>query len=133
MTKVLVIDDCEEIRDIVHDMLADEGYEVSVAVDSNEAIAHLDTQGADLVLCDLVLPLGYEDALEENDSAMVGVHCINELARMYPTVPIIAISGELTGGALSAVECFGACTTLSKPFGRDELISVVQKALGNVN
>jgi len=128
MSRVLVIDDCEELTDIVLELLENEGYAVERAHDRQSALARLEGENFDLILCDLVLPLD-DSQSEESDSAMVGVHCIHEIAQKYPRVPIIAISGELVGSPLSAVEQFGACGTLSKPFGRKELLQAVQSAL----
>ena len=130
MTRVLVIDDCEELAEVVQELLEGEGYGVELAFNSREALEKLASArngniGFDVVLCDLVLPLDEETAREsvnhEGDSAMVGAHCINQITAQYPGIPVIAISGELVGSPLSIVEKFGACKALSKPFGRARL------------
>ena len=129
MTRVLVIDDCEELRLIVGDLLEDLGMEVFSAEDVKAAWKQLDSQSFDLVLCDLVMPLDEEDDEEDNSSAMVGVHAIHELSKRYPKLPIVASSGELTGEPLRAIRQFGALTTISKPFGQEELRAAVEYAL----
>ena len=60
---------------------------------------------------------------------MVGVHAIHKISQNFPHVPVVAISGALTGAPLQAIQQFGAHTTLSKPFGRDELQAAIEYAL----
>lgn len=132
MTKVLVIDDCEELRMVVEDLLNDLGMSVVSAEDVRSGWKFLEEQEFDLVLCDLVLPMPLDEAdagMEDDSSPMVGVHAIHELSKRFPKMPIVAISGELVGEPLKAIRQFGAMTTLSKPFGRDELQAAVEYAL----
>ena len=104
--------------------------EFKMAGFSEEALEKLNEKAFDLVLCDLVLPLSGMEEEHASDSAMVGVHCMHEIRKLYPAIPVIAISGELVGSPLDAVRGFGACATLSKPFGRKELLNAVGDALG---
>jgi CheY-like chemotaxis protein len=133
MTRVLVVDDCEELTEILSELLEDAGYTVQVAYTTADAMNRLEQEVFDLVLCDLVLPLDEESSSEsphhESDSAMVGAHCIHQMTQRYPALPVIAISGELVGGPLSVMQQFGAKASLSKPFGRAELVKVVQSVL----
>jgi CheY-like chemotaxis protein len=127
---ILVIDDCEELRETVHDILVDSGYGVALAADPEEADQRLQDHNFTLILCDLVMPIETADDHEEdNDSAMVGVHGINRLSKRYPEIPIIAMSGKLTGDPLNIMRRFGAADTLSKPFTREELLRTVAGSL----
>ncbi len=133
MTRVLVVDDCEELTEILSELLKGEGYAVQIAHTTSDAMRHLERDTFDVVLCDLVLPLDEEPSPEarqhESDSAMVGAHCIHQVTQRYPNLPVIAISGELVGSPLSMMLQFGAKASLSKPFGRAELVKVVQSVL----
>ncbi len=129
MAKILVVDDCEEFRESVADFLIGEGYQVTLAADAEEAFAHCDSQLFDAVLCDLALPLEEGADAEDSASAMVGVHAIFSLSRRFPKLPIIAISGELTGEPLSAILRFGAASCLSKPFRCSELLRALEDGL----
>ena len=133
MTRVLVIDDSEDLRLIVQELLLDMGIECTTAEDTSSAMQALDEQRFDVILCDLVLPVEddeeYDDDEPPNTSAMVGVHAINKISKNFPHVPVVAISGALTGGPLQAIQQFGAMTTLSKPFGKEELQAVIEYAL----
>lgn len=133
MKEILVVDDCEDLREIISDMLSGAGYAVQLAASAKEAEEFFSNKKYDLIICDLVLPLESddEDAEEESDSAMVGIHAISNFAKECPETPIIAISGHLTGAPLQAIKKFGAVQTLSKPFSRNELLAKVGEALTN--
>lgn len=131
MTNILVIDDSADLRLIVKDLIHDMGLECFTAGDVSTAMQTLEDQRIDIVLCDLVLPVEDDTMVdeEENTSAMVGVHAIHSISKKFPKIPVVAISGALTGGPLESIKQFGALTTLSKPFGREELQAVVEFAL----
>jgi CheY-like chemotaxis protein len=131
MTRVLVIDDCEELTDILAELLKQDGFSVDVAHSSTDGLDRLQSSQFDAVLCDLVLPLERGELESESDSAMVGAYCIREITARFPGVPVIAMSGELVGGPLSMVERFGARATISKPFGRTELLTTLRGVLSN--
>ncbi|MDC0359004.1 response regulator [Oligoflexia bacterium] len=131
MESVLVIDDCEDFREVVSDLLEDAGYNVCVASGPDEAREFIKDNKFDLIICDLVMPVdpdeGFED--EEDGSAMVGVHAISEFSKSHPEIPIVAVSGQMESSSLQAMQAFGAFDTLAKPFGREELLKAVEGAL----
>ena len=132
MKKILIIDDSADFREMVKDMLEDADYEVSEASSAEKALSLCEREKFSLIICDLVLPVVEEpdsEPLEENDSVMVGVGAIQKLSTLYPSVPIIAVSGQMTGAPLKAMVKFGAISCLSKPFGRDELLRAVTAVL----
>ncbi len=132
--RILIIDDCEELRDTLAAILEDAGYGVALASDPNRADYELRNGGIDMVICDLVMPMPNGDEAgsydEENESAMVGVYAISEISKKHPKVPVVAISGELTGESLQAISNFGAVGSISKPFKRDELLRKVAGIVG---
>jgi len=72
---VLVVDDCQDSADGLSWILTTYGYDVHVAYNANDALAHAQTHSPDIVLLDLALPDkdGYEvaDELKRNDHAPV--------------------------------------------------------------
>ena len=133
MTRVLVIDDCEDFREMVYEILKDAGYAVEVADGPETALAQCENNKFDLFLCDLVMPDQEDEFVDdssESSSAMVGVHTFRELSKRFPGTPVVAVSGELTGAPLAAMETFGAVRCLSKPFGRDDLLAAIEGVLG---
>lgn len=132
MTSVLIIDDCEDFRDSIREILIDAGYSVEVADGADSAFDYCEHTSFDVFLCDLVLPDPddeFSDTETQVPSAMVGVHTMRELVKRYPGVPVVAVSGELTGGSLAGLESFGVVRCLSKPFGREELLNAVAGVL----
>ena len=131
MKTVLVIDDSEELRETVKEILADAGYGVKMAGSVSEARGVCEESRPDLVICDLVLPIDDSDTDGEDgmESAMAGVSAIAELSKMHDGLPVIAISGELVGAPLETMTQFGAVKALSKPFSRDDLLSAVEQSL----
>ncbi len=106
---MLVVDDDLAIREVVSEVLRDEGYEVACAADGVQAMqAMRRAPRPDLVLLDLMMPVmsGWE-VLEQ-------VHEDSELAR----VPIVVVS------AMSAP---GGHEHLSKPIDLDRLLATVKR------
>ena len=56
MLKILVVDDEEIIRNILLDMLSQDGHSVQTAVDGRDALEYLENDSWDLVLSDLTMP-----------------------------------------------------------------------------
>ena len=120
MKRILVIEDDEDIRQLIRDMLDEEGYDVIVAEDGRAGTAVCSAEIIDLVITDIFMP--------EKD----GIETITELRRHHPEVRIVAISG---GGRVSpdtyleSAELLGAISSLSKPFDRNKLLNEVRSAL----
>ncbi len=114
---VLVVDDEEVVRGGVARVLADEGLRVAHAADAQGALGHPALAACRLVLCDLMLP----------DRS--GVELVRELRARRPDLPVVCITGYATREIVSAATTAGATSVLAKPFDRDELLSVVRRAL----
>jgi DNA-binding NtrC family response regulator len=115
---ILVIDDEPEIRELVRDILRDEGYEVAVAETAEEARRARRLRKPDLVLMDVWLP--------DTD----GISLLREWAGQGGLeAPVIMISGH--GTVETAVEAtrLGAYDFLEKPLSLSKLLLVVQRAL----
>lgn len=122
MTRVLVIDDEDQIRSVLRQMLEREGMVVDEAADGMEAMKIYRDNPADLVITDIIMP--------EKE----GIEIIVELRKNYPDIKIIAMSG---GGRLSAenylllASRLGADTTLTKPVRRETLIRAIKALIDN--
>ena len=120
MARILIIDDEDELRSMLRQMLEQAGHEVTEAVNGAEGIKLYEQDRPDLVITDIIMP--------EKE----GVETIIALRRADPDLPIIAISG---GGRLQATDFLtmarklGARRTLSKPFRRDQLLEAVDECL----
>lgn len=123
MACILVIDDEEEIRILLTQILEKAGHRVLCARDGAEGMALCRQQKIHLVITDLIMP-GQE-----------GVETIIELRTDYPDIPVVAISG---GGRISGTRDFlntakvlGATRTFSKPFDNAELLYAVRELVGS--
>ncbi|MFW5694514.1 MAG: sigma-54-dependent transcriptional regulator [Alkalispirochaeta sp.] len=114
---VLVVDDEESIRDILTDILSDEGYSVLTAGDGLVALGILEREVVDCVLLDVWLP------------GKGGLQVLEEIRDQFPRVPVIMISGHGTIDAAVKAVKNGAYDFLEKPLSLDRVMTVVRNAL----
>ena len=115
---ILVVDDEASGRDLIIRILNRAGYRVRSAIDGREAFRHIDQGGIDLIITDLFMP------------QMDGLELVMHLREQSRAIPVIAISGALTGQGediLRTVRMLGAAVTLPKPFTAHELIAAVNQ------
>ena len=122
MATILLVDDDDGVRAVLHKTLVAAGYEVEDAVNGDLALAAYRRQPRDLVITDLVMP--------EKD----GLETITALRQLNPAVKIIAISGGgRTPGLgqlyLETAQAIGAGRVLAKPFTSAALLTAVSAVL----
>ncbi len=117
MAVILVVDDEIGIRELLSEILSDEGYGVLLAENASAARSAM-TQHPDLVLLDIWMP--------DND----GVSLLKEWnATGQLNVPVIMMSGHATLDTAVEATKFGAVDFLEKPIALSRLISSVKEAL----
>ena len=120
MATILLVDDDEQYRAMLLEVLSQAGYEVYPARDGDQALQIYSEWPTDLVITDLIMP-GKE-----------GLETIQELRDNNQRVKIIAISGggRMTPESyLTMAKRFGADRTLAKPFPHRELLEAVDQIL----
>ena len=120
MALILVVDDEELLRRTLRTALERAGHEVEEAVDGGDAVRKFARRPCELVLIDIIMP--------ERE----GVETIGELRRLYPELPIIAMSGGGSVGGelfLDLARRLGATRTLPKPIRNAELVQLVAECL----
>jgi len=120
MARVLVIDDEEQVRTLIREVLEGAGHEVMEAGNGREAMKLYEANPTNVVITDLVMP--------EQD----GLETIRELRRRFPAVKIIAVSGaqqKLNLDLLYVAEKLGALRTMEKPFDIRKLVALVEELL----
>ena len=118
MARILVIDDDRIVRDTLNVILAAAGHQVALAHDGKEGIKVFAEFQPHLIITDILMP--------EKE----GVETIQDLRRLVPNLPIIAISGGGRVGNMSFLKVaqqFGADRTFAKPFEPDEIVSAVNE------
>lgn len=116
--RILVVDDESEIRGLLKEILADEGYEVDVAADAAEARVRRTQHDPDLVLLDIWMP--------DTD----GITLLREWAQPNgSSCPVVMMSGH--GTVETAVEAtrLGAFDFVEKPLSLAKLLRTVERAL----
>lgn len=116
--EILVVDDEIGIRELLSEILFDEGYHVHVAENAGQARAFRIRQAPDLVLLDIWMP--------DTD----GVSLLKEwVAQELLTMPVIMMSGH--GTIETAVEAtrIGAVDFLEKPIALQKLLDAVARAI----
>ena len=123
MSKILVIDDNEEMRELLNVMLARAGHEPAAAADGEEGLRKCEAERFDLVLLDIWMP--------EVD----GISVLKDLRARRPDLPVIVMSGGSDKMPLeyssALADTHGATSVLFKPFHRDELLAAIEMALGS--
>ena len=120
MAQILVVDDEVGIRELLSEILADEGHQVLLAESAGDARRLRERDRPDLVLLDIWMP--------DTD----GITLLKEWAASGQlTMPVVMMSGH--GTIETAVEAtrIGALDYLEKPIALQRLLATVKRALRN--
>ena len=119
MSDILIVDDERDIRELVSDILEDEGYATRLAGNSDDCMAAINTEPPALLILDIWL----------KDSRMDGIDILKAVKRDNPDVPVVIISGH--GNIEIAVAAIkqGAYDFIEKPFNIDQLMVVIRRAM----
>jgi len=117
MSRILVIDDEQSIRNSLKEVLEYEKYEVDLATEGREGLEMFEKNQYDVVLCDIKMP------------KMDGIEVLEEIYRQTNDIPIIMISGH--GNIDTAVESIkkGAYDFIEKPLDLNRLLITIKNAL----
>jgi two-component system response regulator HydG len=117
MKKILVIDDDRDICLLLNRFLSRRGYEVIEMYTGKKALAWLDANQPNLVMCDY--RLGDMDAME----------MLTSIKNKYPDLPVIIITGYSDMRTAVKVMKMGAYDYITKPLLPDEIIHTIQQAI----
>jgi two-component system response regulator AtoC len=114
---ILLVDDDTAITTVLGSLLKQAGLSTLTARSGNEALALLEKQPVDVVVTDLRMP------------GMDGMTLLRHVVHAWSDIPVLVLSAHGTVAlAVDAMKA-GAADFLTKPFDRDEVLFVVQKAL----
>lgn len=119
MGDILVVDDEKDIRELVSDILIDEGYTTRLAANSDDTFYEINSEAPDLIILDIWL----------KESKLDGIDILKAVRRDNPDIPIVIISGH--GNIEIAVAAIkqGAYDFIQKPFNIDQLMVVISRAM----
>jgi CheY-like chemotaxis protein len=117
--RILVVDDEPTIRELVADALREAGYQIDLAANGAEALRLMQGHAPHAIVLDLMMPL-----LDGN-----GFVELKRLNPRFAAIPVLMVTAAY--GALDAAERLGADACLTKPFELDELVSAVDRLVGD--
>lgn len=117
-TRILVVDDDADIRTVLRDLPESEGYQVTEASTTHEALVQTGASHFDAVL----LAIGLPDA--------DGLSILSYLQATIPTLPVIMLTASMFKDQSADSSARGVFSYLSKPFDRDQLRIVFRQAAG---
>ena len=119
MSGILIVDDEKDIRDLISDILRDEGYATRLAAESDAAFDQIEHAAPDLIILDIWL----------KESKLDGIDILKRVKKDNPEIPVVIISGhgniELAVAAIKQ----GAYDFIEKPFNIDQLLVVISRAM----
>lgn len=117
LSKILVVDDEESIREFFQIMLKREGYEVFTAANGKEGLEHLKKNPVDLIISDIQMP------------ELSGLELLSKVREIDPEMVVMMITAF--GSTEIAVEAMkrGAYDYIQKPFKIDEVKIIIRQAL----
>jgi two-component system, NtrC family, nitrogen regulation response regulator NtrX len=119
MAKILIVDDESDIRELLSDVLKDEGYITQTANNAKSALEAMNSYEPDLVILDIWL----------EGSEFDGIGVLKRIKQTKPHLPVIMISGH--GNIETAVDTIrhGAYDFIEKPFKAEKLLILANRAI----
>ena len=118
MSRILIVDDEEGIRQSLAGILSDEGFETTAVCDGEEALASMASDGLpDLVLLDIAMP------------GRDGVEILVELRERWPALPVVMMSGHGTVETAVRTTKHGAYDFIEKPLSIDKVLLTIEHAI----
>ena len=113
--RILVVDDHEQIRASISEILLLQGYEVQTAINGKDALDKVSGFQPDLIVTDILMPDmdGYELLMKKWTDQQI-----------YE-IPIIVVSAMISKYDIAAGKALGAKKYLTKPFKTNELIEAI--------
>jgi UDP-3-O-acyl N-acetylglucosamine deacetylase len=117
---ILVVDDEDDVRESVREVLSDEGYRVVDTADGTRVLEMIKDEKPELVLLDIWMP------------QVDGIGLLKEIKSQEPDINVVMVSGH--GNIHTAVTAtkYGAFDFIEKPVSLDGLLTTVQRALGDL-
>jgi len=116
MAYVLVVDDEDAIRRLLTRWLSDWGYEAKEAANAEEAIEIMAREPAEIMLCDVMMPV--------HD----GIWLAEQVRGRWPQTAVIMASSAQDMETVMRMRKQGAVDYVTKPFGREMLRQALQRA-----
>ena len=119
MRDILIVDDERDIRQLIADILGDEGFSTRTAGTAEDCMREVVQAPPNLLVLDIWL----------KDSDMDGIDILKKVKKEFPNIPVVIISGH--GNIEIAVAAIkqGAYDFIEKPFNIEQLLVVIKRAM----
>jgi two-component system cell cycle response regulator DivK len=119
--RILVVDDQEDLRGVLRDLLAGSGYTVIEAADGEAGVAKAKSDRPDLILMDIQMPVidGYEATRRIKDDSDL------------KQIPIVAVSSFAMKGDEEKARAAGCDHYVTKPYSPMQLLRLIRGFLGD--
>ncbi len=116
-TRLLIVDDEDDLRELLSQVLSNSGYEIQTASDGAQALSVLKSATFDVVLLDIQMP------------KVDGIQVLKHLKSHKPQTKTIVLTGYADlRNAMEARE-FGAKDFISKPYKLEDVLSTIERVL----
>jgi CheY-like chemotaxis protein len=118
MALILVVDDEAAMRNILQELLSEEGYQTALAVDGRDALRQLETVRPDLVLSDVMMPF------------MGGLELARTLAQhpQYHAIPVVLMSAGMSAARMRETP---HAAYVGKPFNLEAVLTTLHAVLAD--
>jgi two-component system cell cycle response regulator DivK len=119
--RILIVEDQEDLRGVLRDLLTGSGYAVIEAADGEAGVAKANSERPDLILMDIQLPIidGYEATRRiKVDPAL-------------NSIPIVAVSSFAMKGDEEKARAAGCDHYVTKPYSPIQLLRLIRGLLGD--
>lgn len=117
--KILIVDDSEDMRTLLGQVLEDEGYQLFFAEDGNMAVSQATTHHPNLILMDMSLP------------GISGWEAVEQLRKLpaFQRTPIIAVTAYVSKADEERAKAVGCDAHLGKPFDIMQVLDTIGELL----
>ena len=116
--RILIIDDEQVIRDLLHDVLSSRGFLVNTAEDAKSGLTTAASAPHEIIFTDIRMP------------GMNGLEVCRQLRRICPESQVIMMTGYGLEEMIQEALHLGAFASVKKPFDIQDIFDLVDRALG---
>ena len=116
--RILIVEDEDDLRTLLGDVLDRAGYAIATASDGIEALAVLKQQEFDAAILDIQMP------------NMDGIELLKHITEHHPATRSIVLTGYADLRHASEAKKFGAADFIGKPYTFEEIVGSLERSLG---
>jgi len=113
MAKILIVDDDLSMCDFLKGVFVDEGFEVDIAVNGQEALEKVESSGAQVILLDINLP------------DISGIEILRQIKEKKEGIKVVMLTGIDSADMARLASQYGASDYITKPFDLEVLTGKV--------